>query len=191
MSGLDKIIEHITQEAGDEAERIISGARSEAQSLLEAGKKEALNRAEAIKRQSELDAAAARKRIKSASELQEKKIILQKKQDMIEAVFVKAVNRLTNLDDEEYFRVLSQMIARYATGEKGIIRLSERDLSRVSPSFKKVCEEAGLSLSEKCADIPGGFILVYDDIEENCSFDVLISASREELQDRIGQLMFG
>ena len=142
MSGLDKIIDHITREAEDEADRIVADAQREAQKILDSGKEDVLNRVRAIEKQSEHDVSAALSRIRSASELQEKRIILQAKQDMIEAVFEKAVDRLNNLGDDEYFDILSKMVSRYASGEKGRILLSERDLARVSPEFKKACEKA-------------------------------------------------
>ena len=190
MSGLDKIIDHITHDAADEAEKIVSAAKGEAEKILTAGKNDVLNRVQSIEKQSGLDVASALKRIQSASQLQEKRILLQAKQDLIGSVFAKAVARLKNLDDEQYSSVLSKMISRYASGEKGTVILSEKDLKRITPEFKAACEKAHLVISEKAGDIDGGFILSYGDIEENCSFDVLVNSSREVLQDKIGKLLF-
>jgi V/A-type H+-transporting ATPase subunit E len=52
-------------------------------------------------------------------------------------------------------------------------------------------EGASLTLSEKTAAIDGGFLLIYGEIEENCSFDALFSASRENMQDQVNAFLFG
>ena len=49
---------------------------------------------------------------------------------------------------------------------------------------------AVLKVSKETAAIFGGFLLVYGDIEENCSFDALFSAVRENLQDKVNSLLF-
>ena len=191
MSGLDKILEHISREARDEADRIIAEAREDSERLLSSGKAEADSMAQAIARQSETDVAAAVKRIQSTSQLKEKRIILQAKQEQIEGVFKNALSDLKALDDQAYFDVIRKMIARYATKEEGTIRFSAKDLSRLPEDLAKTAKENHLEISKEAADIAGGFILTYGDIEENCSFEVLIETSREALQDMVGQLLFG
>lgn len=191
MSGLDKIIDHITQEAKTEAEGILASARAEADKLISSGKAEADAMAAAIAKQSEADVAAAVKRIQSASDLREKRIILQAKQDQIEEVFGAALEHLRGLGDEDYFTLIRKMITRYASGERGILQFSAADLARMPKDMQTFAGQHHLEISPESVDISGGFILSYGDIEENCSFDVLIETSREELQDKIGQLLFG
>lgn len=192
MSGLDKILEYISREAQAEADQILSEAKENAQKILASGKKEAQDMAEAIRKQSKLDTAAMVDRIRSNADLSEKRIILQAKQDKIEAVIDKALDRLEHLDDAEYMHTIGRMIDRYsyASGQKGVISFNRRDLDRLTDDVRKKAQEHSLKLSEGPVDIRGGFILSYGDIEENCSFDVLISTSREELQDKIGRLLF-
>ena len=57
--------------------------------------------------------------------------------------------------------------------------------------IKSVAKDADLKISETPANIKNGFVLSYGDVEENCSFDALIEASKETLQDKIGQMLFG
>ena len=88
------------------------------------------------------------------------------------------------------FSVLEKMIKRYSTGQSGEIRFSETDLSRMPAAFEKTISESGLTLSKEPVSINGGFILDYGEIEENCRFEALIHASKETLQDKIGQILF-
>ena len=190
MSGLDKILEHITREAKNEADKILAAAKEDSDKLIASGKAEADSMAAAIARQSEADVAAAVRRIQSTSQLREKRLILQAKQEKIEDVFQSARAALEDLPEKEYFDVIRKMIARYATGEKGQIRFSAGDLKRLPADLKETAAEKGLEISSESAAIDGGFILAYGDIEENCSFETLIETSREALQDMVGQLLF-
>ena len=190
MSGLEKILEHIKSEATSTADEMLRVAKAEAEKIVDTEKKEAAFRADQIKRQSELDVTATRNRIQSAGDLKEKRMILEAKQKEIADVFTATMDYLSNLDDAGYFAIIDKMIPRYADGIEGTIRFNARDLARVPESTKKVIKDNLLTISDQPAQIDGGFILVYKDIEENCSFDSLISASREDLQDKIGQILF-
>ena len=190
MSGLEKILEHIKSEATDTADEMLRKAKAEAEKIVEAEKKDAAFRADQIKKQSELDVTAANSRIQSAGDLKEKRMILEAKQKEIDDVFTATMDYLANLDDAAYFEIIERMIPRYADGIEGTIRFNAKDLASVPESTKKVAKDNLLTLSDEPAEIDGGFILVYRNIEENCSFDALISASREDLQDKIGQILF-
>ena len=190
MSGLEKILEHIKSEATSTADEMLRVAKAEAEKIVDTEKKEAAFRADQIKRQSELDVTATRNRIQSAGDLKEKRMILEAKQKEIDDVFTATMDYLSNLDDAGYFAIIDKMIPRYADGIEGTIRFNAKDLARVPESTKKVIKDNLLTISDQPAQIDGGFILVYKDIEENCSFDSLISASREDLQDKIGQILF-
>ncbi len=190
MSGLEKILEHIKSEATSTADEMLRAAKAEAEKIVDTEKKEAAFRADQIKRQSELDVTATRNRIQSAGDLKEKRMILEAKQKEIDDVFTATMEYLSNLDDAGYFAIIDKMIPRYADGIEGTIRFNAKDLARVPESTKKVIKDNLLTISDQPAQIDGGFILVYKDIEENCSFDSLISASREDLQDKIGQILF-
>ena len=74
---------------------------------------------------------------------------------------------------------------------------SEYDLKRIPNDFEKNLENtlkdiknAALTISKEAAPIDGGFILVYGDIEENCSFKALFNNAKEELQDKVNAFLF-
>ena len=190
MSGLDQILEHIGNEAAENAKRIIDAAKKDADWILASEKEEAERLEKQISKQSEADVAAASKRIQSAADLKEKRMILEAKQKEIDDVLNAASERLSGLEAPAYFEILSKMLEKYASGETGVIRLSEKDLQRIPADFEKKAKEKNLTLSNDPVSIDGGFVLVYGDIEENCSFDALINASKETLQDKIGQILF-
>lgn len=190
MSGLDQILEHISGEAADNAKKIIERANKEAERILSNEKDEANRLETQIGKQTQLDVAAASKRIQSAAELKEKRLILEAKQQEIDSVIDAAVEKLEGLPDKEYFAYLEKMLDKYCTGESGEICFSAKDLGRLPADFEAKIKAHGLTLSKEPVKINGGFILDYGEIEENCSFEALINASREILQDKIGQILF-
>ena len=74
--------------------------------------------------------------------------------------------------------------------------LNRADLERLPSSFendlKHALKEKGCepTLSEDPVDITGGFVLVYGDIEINCSFDALIEGNSEELKELVYKNIF-
>ncbi len=50
--------------------------------------------------------------------------------------------------------------------------------------------DGSLELDSEPADISDGFILKYGDIEENCTFDAIFDAKRDELRDLVNKNLF-
>lgn len=197
MTGLEKILKTIEDEAKAGADTVIADANRKAEEILAAAKKEADKNCAEIVSKSEVDIKAALSRAESAAALQEKKIILEAKQQMISDIISKARNRLTTLPDPQYLDTILTMVKKYAHKKPGKIIFSAQDKKRLPEDFEsrlklvlKDKPEAVLSLDEKTAAIDGGFLLIYGDIEENCSFDALFGAARDLLQDKVNSLLF-
>jgi V/A-type H+-transporting ATPase subunit E len=197
MTGLEKILKAIEADAGAEADTVIAGANREAEEILAAAKIEADKKCTQIAEKSEADVKAAISRAESAAALQEKKIILDAKQQIISNIISNARNSLAKLPDSEYSEIILQMVRKYAHNKTGKLLFSAVDKARLSVDFdtklKQVLSdkpEAVLTVSEETAALNGGFLLIYGDIEENCTFDALFSASKEELQDKVNSLLF-
>ncbi len=195
MSGLEKILGHIESEAADAAAKLIADANAQAEKILASGKEAAQAKEAAVNHQAELDVTATSRRIESAADQTLKRLLLQAKQKEIDSVITEAMDTLKGLDKADYFKVILHMIPRYALPREGVIRFSENDVARLPRSFEKQINEAlegdaVLKLSKDPVNIDGGFILDYGDIEENCSFSALVEGSREDLQDKIGKLLF-
>jgi V/A-type H+-transporting ATPase subunit E len=89
------------------------------------------------------------------------------------------------------------MVKKYAHNKSGKLLFSAVDKNRLSVDFDlKLIQvladkpEASLIVSDETVTLDGGFLLIYGDIEENCSFDALFSAEKENLQDKVNSLLF-
>ena len=79
---------------------------------------------------------------------------------------------------------------------KGDLVLSKADLARLPENFLATInaslaqEGASLALSEQTRETGGGFVLLYDGIEENCTFDALFDSLQEQLLDEVHAILF-
>lgn len=197
MTGLDKILKAIEDEAQAGVNAIIAEAETEAAKIMEAAKQEAEKKCAQIAEQSAADVESAISRAESAAALLERKIILEAKQQIISNIITKARNSLDTLPDTEYVDILLRMVKKYAHNKAGKIAFSADDKNRLPEDFSNRLKDAlsdkknaALEIAEEAAQISGGFLLIYGDIEENCSFDALFSASMEGLQDKVNSLLF-
>lgn len=197
MTGLEKIIKHIEDDAAAISKSILSEAESKAQEIVSAAKAEGEKKRAEITERSKLEVEASLSRAESAALLREKKIILNTKQEIIEDVITKAKESLEKLPEKEYFDVIINMVKKNALNKAGYIVFSKKDKGRLAENFQDVINEilagnsgATLTISEETREINGGFILIYGDIEENCSFDALFLAARESLQDKVSKVLF-
>lgn len=197
MSGLDRIVEEIRNQAQTEADGIRNQAEEYCRAYMEdarAGVEEEIA-AYNKKAQSERDLYEAKTR--SGAEFKERNSMLQAKQQCINECLIKAQERINSLPTEEYFQLLEQILKANIQKEKGILYLGEKDFQRIPEGFesniRKIAQEAGgtLELSKKPSDIKDGFILVYGEIEENCTLKALFDANIDRLKDIANQELFG
>jgi len=197
MTGLDKILKAIEDDAKAEADAVIAEAKKTADAIIIAAKQEADKKCTLIAEKSAADIAAVISRAESAAGLKEKKIILETKQLVINDIITQARNSLANLSDFEFTETILTMVKKFAHNEPGKILFSHKDKVRLTTDFNDrlkaaltVKEKSVLVIEETSADLDGGFLLVYGDIEENCTFEALFAAARDILQDKVNSLLF-
>lgn len=197
MTGLEKILKAIDEDASAKAEAIIAQAEKEAEEIMSHAKLEAEKKCNEIAEKSATDIKAAGDRAESAARVAEKKMILDAKQQIINSIITNARDAIADMPASEYEELIFQMIKKHAHPKQGDIIFSEGDRERLphdlGNKIKEVLKDkkgASLTISEETPQLNGGFILKYGDIEENCSFDALFSISKENLQDKVNKLLF-
>lgn len=195
MTGLDKILQQIQQEALAAAQQNLNQAKREAEQILADARTEAEKQRTHILEQAEAAVNDVTARGVSAAQLEKRRRMLSAKQQLIGKIIDEAQASLYRLPDEEYFSLLLQMVKKYALpGQTGLLVLNERDLRRCPQAFMQRVNQqldgGSLELSSQLGQLKGGFLLVYGGIEENCSFEALFDAAREQLQDKVRQTLF-
>ena len=112
-------------------------------------------------------------------------------------MIAKARKQLISLSDSEYTEMILSMVRKYAYRKEGKILFSKSDRKRLTSDFadrlnSSLAQKPGASLiiAEQEPPFTGGFLLVYGDIEENCSFDALFAERKDILQDKVNSLLF-
>lgn len=196
MTGLEKMVSQIVDEAKAEAESRVKAAQEEADKIVSEAKAEAEKLIGQSLEQSETDAANYLERVKSSADLQRRTVILQAKQEVIASVLEKAYTSLDTMDEKAYFEMIRKMLEKFTLSESGEIYFSAADLNRLPAGFEKEISDiaakkgGSLTLKKESKEIENGFILVYGGIEENCTFRALFNTQKDVLQDKIHQELF-
>ena len=196
MDSLERIINHINGEALAEADTIINEARGQAEDIIREAEGRAEDECAAIVEKARQEAQLIEHIATSGAELKARNMRLETRQQAIADVLDDARGRLCRLPDEQYFTVLIQLARRYVQRGSGEIVLSQKDKKRMPADFMAKLNEkiagkyAKLTLAEDTAETDGGFVLRYGGVEENCSFSALIDQYREQLSDKLGELLF-
>ncbi len=193
----EDILKRIREDGRKEAERVEKEAEKEAENILEEAKKEALSVKERILRDAQDSIRDEKKWILTMANLEARKKVLAKKQDLIEEVFREALNHLGHLSDKEYQETIKKMLlATVESGEEEVIISSGE--KRITPEvLKKVNKELSakggpgkLKFSSERREFQGGFILKAGRKEINSTFDSLFQERREELEAEVAGILF-
>ncbi len=196
MSGIDKIIEKIILDAKEQHERIINDAEKRAKELLEDVRDKTQKECDALISKQEQKAENADRISEASGDLRYRQLVLAAKKDVIDDILKRTQDALNALEISEYFDLLSEMVCAYAhSGEEGVIRFNKRDYQRLPQGYiNKLNNRLGgsneLILDDKHAAISGGFLLIYGEIEENCSFEAVITSKANKLSDIAAQMLF-
>lgn len=198
MAGVEKIKEKILQDAEVKTKEILEKARLQAKEIEEKAKQKAALRATEISQKSIHDISEKRRIINSIVELEMRKDILSAKQQSIETVFEKALERMNNLDSVKYEQVVFDMLMNSVeTGEEEIV-MSEGGKQKLSADFiskaNKALEAAGkkgnIKISDETRNISGGFILLGQGVEINNSFEAVTRLYRDEIEPKVAEIFF-
>lgn len=195
MTGLEKIIAAIQREAQAEAQAVIDQANAEALCIRSEEKAKSDALCAEIEASAERQAAEIERASASAANLRRRRRLLEAKQEILSQTLEQALERLYGLPDEEYFSLLVRMASACAEPEKGGLLFCGRDLRRCPQDFAQrldqaLPEGAALAVCDETRPIDGGFILKYGEIEHNCSFRAIFDARREEMTDRMRDILF-
>ncbi len=189
MSGLEKILAEIQNDANEAAKSQIETAKKKADEISENTSKEIAKATAEYEHKNKLEGEHILERAKSAAELESRKLLLNKKQELITKALTAAKSKLETLSADEYFQTLQKLLNAYKTDDKGIMKLSKSDLKRLPADFEKGLPPQ-IKLSKESADIKNGFLLIYEGIDINCSFDALFEDKAEQLQDKAASILF-
>ena len=196
MTGLEKITSEIKADADKSIAAIIDKANAEAKSILAGAEKEAAEAIEKVNHDVSVRLSASKSTAESAAALRKRRLILEEKQKLIGEVIEEAKSLIYALPDNVYFEKILKLAEKNVSPAEGTIIFNAKDLSRLPADFETklnvvaVAKGGKLTVSKETRPIDGGFVLLYDGIDQNCSITSLFETNIEAVQDKIQKLLF-
>ena len=196
MGGLDKIIEEIKDQANAEAGQILKEADEYCDEYMKEITDKVADEVEAFEKKEKSKRDLYNEKVKSGALFRERNEILKTKQQCINEVIKEAEYTICNLETKQYFDFLSKLFEANFDGTEGEMFFGKEDLERMPEEFKEkikaIADNKGakVNISDKTKNIKNGFILVYGEIEENCTIQSLFDEKSDALRDIVNKELF-
>lgn len=171
----------IIGEANEKADEIISIAAAQCKEYLQQ------NNAEIDKLTLDIDA-----RSRSVAELDARKLLLAAKTQVLDSVYAKTLEKLRNLDKEQYSALIFSMLENAKDGD--VVTISEREKDIVTKkSLADFAQKKGISLTlaDKFGDFDGGVVISENGVDNNFTLEVEVALLREQTETKIAKEIFG
>lgn len=171
----------IIGEANEKADEIISIAAAQCKEYLQQ------NNAEIDKLTLDIDA-----RSRSVAELDARKLLLAAKTQVLDSVYAKTLEKLRNLDKEQYSALIFSMLENAKDGD--VVTISEREKDIITKeSLADFAQKKGISLTlaDKFGDFDGGVVISENGVDNNFTLEVEVALLREQTETKIAKEIFG
>jgi V/A-type H+-transporting ATPase subunit E len=182
----------IEADARTESDIILQKAREQVEGILakSAEQIEALDASYAERFKKEEPEILNRREI--VARLDVNKIDLDAKRELIAMAFDEAVKVLSSMPKEKYLEFVKVLLEKAVETGKEVIYLPEKD-KNITKAWLDVYNQehkTSLTIAKERVAISGGFILRNEDIDTNCSYDMLVSWIREDLEADVVKRLF-
>lgn len=193
MNGIEKITQLIESDAQAEIDRILGDAKAEAARIAAQYQGQADAEAAELTAKNEKAAAEREERLVSVAQMEARKVTLGAKQEMVEKAYIRALEKLCAMPDEQYVAVLAGLLVQASSSGHEEVVFSLEDRERVGKAAVEKANAASgkkLKLSAESQPIQGGFILKDKNVEVNCTFDTLVRLQKAETAGAVVKKLF-
>ena len=198
MKGTEKIIAHIENDAKAQAQAIIDEANRKAEEVRSAGEKAAQEAYDKLIREGKAECEAMLNRKIRMAEMEAKKEVLGAKQERVVETFAKSVSIICELPREEYAELFAKMAAKVSVSgtEKMYFCKNDKDEcgQRIADRANELLAAQGkigkLTVAEEAVNICGGFVLIENGIELNCSAEMLVDRCHKNMVAEVANALF-
>lgn len=190
---LAQITDKIKNDAEREAQEIKAKAQAKVDAIVKKADKENESVRASYEERFEDERPEIFKRREIVANLDVDKMMLGSKRKIIDDVYEATLEKLKNLEKSEYETFFETLLSRAVTtgNEEVILASDERFIDKAWLDGYNGRAGKKLTLADEKADISGGFILKNGKISVNCSWEMLINASREKFEFDVVKRLFG
>ena len=193
MSNVKNMTSKILKDAEARKENILATAQEERNKIVSKKESSANEIAKEILEKAEIEAKSKKERVISGAKLKVRNNKLAVKQEIIDEVFEKSIDKLTKLSKEEFLNFVRNTISSMNLSGKQNLILNKQGLEFVNASFIEELNSkvnAEITLSETVGNFKGGFILENNGIEINSTYEALVRSLRDELEFEVAKVLF-
>ena len=193
MSNVKNMTSKILKDAEAGKENILAAAEEEKNKIISKKVSSANEIAQEILEKAEVEAKSKKERVISSAKLKVRNNKLAAKQEIIDEVFEKSIDKLTKLSKEDFLNFVKNAISSMNLSGKQTLILNKQGLEFVNASFIEELNSkvnAEITLSETVGNFKGGFILENNGIEINSTYEALVSSLRDELEFEVAKVLF-
>ena len=182
MSNLDKLVAEILQQAQKEANRMLTKAKTENSEFSEKENKKVQKEVEAINDKAEEEAQALKERVISNANLKSRDMILQAKEELVDDILERVLERLKNIDAKKYLKFVENILKN--------LNLSKNAEVIVSKDMRLALGDKILDYKISDQTVESGCSIKDGNLIYNNEFSNLIEFNREELEREILNKIF-
>ncbi|UKI21875.1 MAG: hypothetical protein L6V83_02585 [Christensenella sp.] len=188
----EAIIDKILSDANLKGDAIIGEANEKADEIISLAAKQCKDYL--YKSKTEIDRLTLEidERSRSVAELDARKLLLAAKTQVLDSVYAKTLEKLRNLDKEQYSALIFSMLENAKDGD--VVTVSEREKDIVTKeSLADFAKKKGISLTlaDKFGDFDGGVVISENGVDNNFTLEVEVALLREQTETKIAKEIFG
>lgn len=188
----EAIIDKILSDANLKGDAIIGEANGKADEIISLAAKQCKDYLYQSKTEIDRLTLEIDERSRSVAELDARKLLLAAKTQVLDDVYAKTLEKLRNLDKEQYGALIFAMLENAKDGDVVIVSEREKDIV-TKQSLADFAKKKGikLTLADKFGDFDGGVIISENGVDNNFTLDVELSILREQTETKIAKEIFG
>ena len=188
----EAIIDKILSDANLKGDAIIGEANGKADEIISLAAKQCKDYLYQSKTEIDRLTLEIDERSRSVAELDARKLMLAAKTQVLDSVYAKTLEKLRNLDKEQYGALIFAMLENAKDGDVVIVSEREKDIV-TKQSLADFAKKKGikLTLADKFGDFDGGVIISENGVDNNFTLDVEVSILREQTETKIAKEIFG
>lgn len=190
---IEKITAAIIDEAQAECEQILNAAETKNRGVIAQLEKRIKIETDVAVREAGEERERIISRRKSVADIDGKKIVLAKKQQLIDGCFEEAVEHIVSMDEDQYVEFLAAAGKNTGFSEGSLIFNEKEKTSigrRVVEALNKAVPEGDFHLAEETRKIKGGYMLQKGQVYINNSVEAMVEDRRRELTSDVAAILF-
>ena len=202
---IEKMTSTILDEAKEVEREALKEARQQCDQIIEEAQKKAQAHMEAMVKKGHEEKEKIILRRQSVASIDSKKVLLEKKQEIIKECFDESITRITNLPREEYINYLVQ-VGINSEMYGGLLTFNEKERTTIAPEVIKRLNEAteekrlekygerpyseSFTLNEVSEPITGGFWIRYRLTYADNTVGTQVDFARTEMAVEVSRMLF-